>query len=319
MHNGRIKVLYVAGFGRSGSTLIGNILGQIDGFFSVGELRNIWRHGLIENKVCGCGALFRECEMWRAALNTAFGGVDRIDPREMIQLRKRVARKRHIPLMLSPWGRRLLEPHLGEYLGNLESLYRAIQATTGSRVIVDSSKNPFYGYALKMMPSVDLYVVHLVRDPRAVAYSWLRKKRLHPDTEDSAHMRQHTPLKSSLRWMERNLSAEAFWRRSAGRYLMLRYEDFATKPQEVVRQILDLVQERASLLPFVGEREIELGVNHNIWGNPSRFQTGAVEIQPDSEWLSRIKLRDRVLVTSLTFPLLARYGYSGPLCFSPSR
>jgi len=32
------RVLYIAGWGRSGSTILDNVLGQVDGFFSAGEL-----------------------------------------------------------------------------------------------------------------------------------------------------------------------------------------------------------------------------------------------------------------------------------------
>ncbi|MDQ3927328.1 MAG: hypothetical protein M3272_10185, partial [Actinomycetota bacterium] len=86
--DGKIKVLYIAGFGRSGSTLLGNVLGQVDDFVSVGEIRNIWLHGLIQNKVCGCGAPFKECEMWQPVLNEAFGDRGGVDPEKMIQLRE---------------------------------------------------------------------------------------------------------------------------------------------------------------------------------------------------------------------------------------
>ncbi len=36
------RVLFIAGPGRSGSTLLDLLLGQIDGFTSTGELRLIW-------------------------------------------------------------------------------------------------------------------------------------------------------------------------------------------------------------------------------------------------------------------------------------
>jgi hypothetical protein len=34
-----------------------------------------------------------------------------------------------------------------------------------------------------------------------------------------------------------------------------------------------------------------------------------VELRPDHEWISRMSPRDKTLVTSLTLPLLRRYGY----------
>ena len=307
----RTRVLYIAGFGRSGSTLLGNVLGQVDGFVSVGELRQVWEYGLTQNKLCGCGKPFDRCEVWRPVMEEAFGGAEKIDPREMIRLRERWARTKHISLMLTHPGRRFVERRLAEYLDALGRLYRAVQTVTDSRVIVDSSKFPSYGYVLGMASSVDLYVVHLVRDPRAVAYSWQRK-RLHPDPENPEYMPRRGPAESSIRWAARNLATEALRRRSPGypaRYMLLRYEDFVAEPRRAIGRVLDLVGEEAASRPHVGAREVKLGVNHNVWGNPGRFRTGTVEIKPDKEWVSGIKPADARLVSLLTFPLLARYGY----------
>lgn len=313
----KTKVLYIAGFGRSGSTLLGNVLGEMEGFFSVGELRQIWEYGFLGNKICGCGAPFWECEAWRPVVDEAFGGIGGVDPREMIRLRENWARTKHIPLMLVPPGRCLVKRRLAEYLNALGWLYKAITTVTGSRVIVDSSKFPSYGYALGMAPSVDLYVVHLVRDPRAVAYSWQRKKRLQPDPETPEYMPRRGATESSIRWMARNLAAEALRRRSPrtqARYLLLRYEDFIAKPQKAIGRVLDLVEEKTAPPLEVreskaGTHEVDLGVNHNVWGNPGRFRTGTVEIRPDTEWTYGMRPADARLVSLLTFPLLARYGY----------
>jgi hypothetical protein len=197
---------------------------------------------------------------------------------------------------------------LAGYVDALERLYGAVRTTIGSRVIVDTSKFPSYGYVLGMAPSVDVYVVHLVRDPRAVAYSWQRK-RLQPDLKSSQYMLRRGPAESSLRWMARNLAVEALWRRSPERHLLLRYEDFVAEPQKTIGRVLKLVHEEDAPRPHVGEHEVELGMNHNVWGNPSRFQSGTVEIRPDAEWAHNLRPGDRRLVSSLTFSLLARYGY----------
>lgn len=58
MMNEKIKVLYLAGWSRSGSTILSNILGEINGFFSTGEITYIWQRGLIINKLCGCDLPF---------------------------------------------------------------------------------------------------------------------------------------------------------------------------------------------------------------------------------------------------------------------
>ena len=69
-----VKVLYVAGLGRSGSTILANTLGQVEGFFSGGELNFIWKHALIENRLCGCGKPSGECEFWGPVFDGEFGG-----------------------------------------------------------------------------------------------------------------------------------------------------------------------------------------------------------------------------------------------------
>ena len=61
---GKTKVLYIAGTSRCGSTILGNVLGQIRGFVSVGEISSIWERGFLENAYCGCGTRFLDCPMW---------------------------------------------------------------------------------------------------------------------------------------------------------------------------------------------------------------------------------------------------------------
>src|SRR5439155_8900119 len=75
--DGRVPVVLIAGTGRSGSTLVGGVLGNVPGCFYAGEVRFIWDRGLEENRLCGCGVRFRECPVWRSILDDAFGGVDR--------------------------------------------------------------------------------------------------------------------------------------------------------------------------------------------------------------------------------------------------
>lgn len=306
MRGGKIEVLYIAGFGRSGSTLLDNLLGQVDGFFSAGELCYVWGQNLPENGLCGCSARLGECEVW----GEVFGGerLRGVSTREMARLESRGVRTRHLPLMLASRGRELLASRLDGYLDNLGRFYREIRAVTGARIIVDSSKSPAYGRMLGMAPGIELYVVHLVRDPRAAAYSWIKRK-LQPDRGKEGYMDQHPPFKSSLMWGAWNLAAELFWGRSAGRYLRLRYEDLVEEPRESLERILRMVGEEDADLPFVRGRKVEVGVSHTVAGNPGRFRTGAMELRLDDEWEGRMRLKDKALVTALTLPGLIRHGY----------
>lgn len=308
MNSGRTKVLYVAGLGRSGSTILANSLGQIDGFFSAGELNFIWKHNVLENRLCGCGEPFHECPVWTRVMDEAFGGMDGVDAREMMRRQSVGARTRHIPAMLIRSGEKTIRERIEPLLDNTGKLYRAIGVVTGSRVIVDSSKEPAYGYTVGMIPDLDFYVLHLIRDSRAAAYSW-QKKKPQPDTKDREFMHRHSPAKSAALWDSWNTAAEALWRRTPERYLRLRYEDFVANPRGSFEDILELIGEQGSELPLASEREVKLGVSHTVSGNPNRFETGAVELRPDHEWRKKMTRRDRAIVTGLTFPLLKRYHY----------
>ena len=210
--------------------------------------------------------------------------------------------------MLTARGERVLRERLGKFLLNTGRLYEAIRSVTGSRIVVDSSKEPAYGYAVSMVEDVDFRVLHLIRDPRATAHSWLKKKP-QPDTETREYMHRKSAPESAVLWDAWNAAAETLWRRTPERYLRLRYEDFVADPRRSFERILDLVGEEDPELPLLGEREVKLGVSHTVSGNPNRFDTGAVELRPDREWISKMKPRDRALVTALALPLLRHYGY----------
>jgi hypothetical protein len=301
-----VKVLYVAGLGRSGSTILANTLGQVEGFFSGGELNFIWKHALIENRLCGCGKPTQECVFWSPLFEEEFGGQGEALAREMMRLQYSGARTRHIPLMLTEGGRQKIRARLGKFLDNTGRLYTTVRAMSESRVIVDTSKEPAYGYALGMVPGIDLRVLHLVRDPRAAAYSWAKKKR-QPDSAEREFMHQKTPAQSAVLWDAWNAAIETLWRRS--NYLCLRYEDFIADPRRSFEEILKLAGEEDARLPLVGERYVKLGISHTVSGNPNRFDTGAIELRQDRAWQKQMRPRDKALVTTLTLPLLKRYGY----------
>ncbi len=177
-------------------------------------------------------------------------------------------------------------------------------------MVVDSSKHPADAYLLSTLQQLDLHVVHLVRDPRAVAYSWSRKV---PETGDplGRHLDGFGSLTSSAWWLVWNAAIETLLRRRLGaRYLRLRYEDFAERPAEAVRSICALLDEPRDRLPFAHERTIRLDVDHTVSGNPrARFRWGTTELRSDEEWRYRISLRSKAVSTLLAAPLLRRYGY----------
>ncbi|CAN5818233.1 sulfotransferase [soil metagenome] len=305
----KVTVLYVAGTGRSGSTLLGNILGQVPGFFSGGEINNLFKRGMVENWYCGCRERFNSCPVWSEVVARAYGP-EKIDPQEMVDSLNRLNRVRHIPSLLLRSRRNpdRLDGRAQSYLERLDRLYCTLGETTGARAIVDSSKSPAYGHLLGMLPSVDLVVVHLVRDPRGTAFSW-RKKVIRSDGASVRPMQRMSLLKSSALWSVWNLTAEAMWTRSPVPYLRLRYEDLVADPARSVNRVLELAGAKRQNLGFIGEGCIALDAHHTISGNPIRLKTGNLELKPDLEWASEMPHFQRLVVTALTAHSLVRYGY----------
>ncbi|HEX6844270.1 MAG TPA: sulfotransferase [Actinomycetota bacterium] len=302
-----MKVVYIAGSGRSGSTIVDNILGQLDGWVSVGEVRFLWERGIAEDRRCGCGEAFSACPFWQAVLARAFP--DGVDPARMRALLDRGTRARRIPALLGrSRRRRFVRGELTELSTALGALYGAIADVSGARVIVDSSKLPTYGAVLGEVPGVDLRAVHLVRDPRAAAYSWLRTKDL-PD-RPGMQMQRQRPVHSAALWTLWNTMAEVFWGRDP-RGVRVRYEDFAGEPRAAIARLVTAAEEPPDDGPFVSDAEVELTPAHGVAGNPSRFTTGRVQLRPDDAWRTKMRRADRWTVSAVTWPLLLRHGYAG--------
>jgi hypothetical protein len=138
LRNSQSYTSYIAGPGRSGSTLLDITLGQADGFVSVGELRNIWARGFGEDWPCGCGLPVRRCPFWSAVLETAFGSAESVSVEAMRELQGGTVRTRHLPRLW--WAcEHGGTASVASYADVLSRLYRAIGLSGRSPVLVSSS------------------------------------------------------------------------------------------------------------------------------------------------------------------------------------
>ena len=302
------KILYIAGIGRNGGTLVDRILGHVPGFVSTGELRFIWLKGVLRNELCTCGDAFRNCWFWKLVGERAFGGITPEDAERMHELSESLDRSRYAPQWMWPAARDAFAARAVTYAISLRALHDAIASVADARVVVNSSKFAGYGFALIASQAAPVYVLHLVRDSRATAYSWSKKIRKPEVPDADAYMRQYRAANAAAQWNYRNATAELLRRRAAA-YRRVRYEDFAAAPAAVITDIVEWLGEDSPQEPFLDPHTVELGETHTQSGNPSRFRSGRIAIEPDDEWRERMPLSRRALVTGLTAPLLARYGY----------
>jgi hypothetical protein len=146
-------------------------LGKIDGFFTGGEIRFLWER-ILQGRHCGCGARFVDCPIGSGIIQEDSGEQSPEQWAERVnQSQRGSARLKHTLRLVRTSARRASREHLGFFLETMERLYEITARSTGVRVIVDSSKRLSNGALLRLMRNVDPFIVHIVRDPRAVAYS----------------------------------------------------------------------------------------------------------------------------------------------------
>ena len=299
-------MLYLAGWGRSGSTLAESLLDRVPGVVGVGEIKFLWERGLLQNRRCSCGTPLRSCPFWLEALGHAFGGIPDDATLRALDAASRRFRTRHLPgLMLRPASP---PDDLQWYYDVLGRLYRAVAAVARAEVVVDSSKFPSYLTALLQSPGLDVRVAHIVRDPRAVAYSWQRHRH-DPDAPGDARMPRMHPGFTALYWSAWNLATERIARGAGLEYLRFRYEDLIADPAATLRSITRVAGARALVTGLVEGGEVEVPTTHQVSGNPIRFHTGPLALRLDDEWTTGMRIRHRYLTGAVTTPLRHRYGY----------
>ncbi len=303
-----IRVVYIAGLGRSGSTLLARLLGQVDGVASIGEAHHLWRTGALlgaDDELCGCGRSFAACPFWTPLLDAV---VERTPSQleKLRGLRDRVARIRHVR-SLERGGSAQFEAWVATYATVWSAIYTEVARRSDCRVVVDASKDLGPLFFLLRLPEIDVRVLHLTRDPRAVAHSWGRRKRRPEFVDREVYMHRHGPLSVAWRWWYSNLLAERAGR-AAPAYLHLRYEDLVERPRASLRAVTDWTGvEEADLTFLDGARAALDRETHILSGNPMRFESDAVEIRADDAWRTRMPAARRACVAALTWPLRRRY------------
>lgn len=285
-----VRVLYVAGVPHSGSTVLARVLGEVEGLLAAGEVTGL-SDRVANGDRCGCGAALADCPFWGSVLHSLrdAGALPRLRPE-----RRWIHGRTLVPLALGRDRERLRA-----YREDLAELYRAIAAVSGCGVIVDSSKSPTFAYVVDGAPGIELYGVHLVRDPRATSYSW---------SVDPHYHRTRGPA-FGARWTIWNLELEALAARRRRRFVRLRLEDFVRDPVAETRRVLRLVGADQAELPFVDDRSVRLAGHHMVEGHSSRFDTGVVPIRASTAWQRRLSRRRELSSSLLASPLQLLYGY----------
>ncbi|WP_262401747.1 sulfotransferase [Actinomadura sp. CNU-125] len=310
-----VRVLFIGALGRSGTTLIERLLGELPGTASLGEVVHLWERGVGAGEKCGCGVPFPECPFWGKVGELAFGGWDAFDLAEFRRVKDPVDRTRHIPALSRGEVPEELREPLAAYVRYYERLYDAVRRVSGARLLIDSSKHASLAFCLRSAAAdgrLDLRVAHVLRDSRGVAQSWSKEIRRPEATEASPeqYMARWAPHKVAMHWNAANGAFALLGRRGVP-VRTVRYEEFLADPRGTLRGIAEFAGLPVSDgdLAFLEDDHATLSANHTASGNPMRFTTGRVELRRDDAWREKMPPARRRAVTALTLPLLRHYGY----------
>jgi hypothetical protein len=304
-----VDIVYIGGWGRSGSTLLTRMLAEVSDFVAVGEARDVFLRGIIEDRVCGCGERFSACDFWQSVGDDAYGGWDKLSVPHIQELRVKTDKPWHVPALLNPGLRRSTDEAVAEYGQLFSAMYHSVRKISGARFIVDASKIASYGAILQRTEGVSPRFIHLVRDPRGTLNSWMKQVRMTDDLDKARYMPRYNTASGAARYVGYNAEMHAVAKKSPS--MLMRYEDLVEQPEVKMREALDFIgaPDTADLSHFMGPEGVKLGVNHTIAGNPMRHQSGWIPLRSDDSWREKMSKRKQLAIAAMTLPLIKKYGY----------
>lgn len=287
---GMKTIIYIAGDGHSGSTLLDIILGSQKKAFSAGELRFLAEKGVKNGEYCSCSVPVPECPLWSQIIEK-WEKVRVLDLDEYIQIQKKLKSNKKILA-----ARKLLNKkpkQIKNFLDDTEKLYRIIFSVSKSDYIIDSSKAPGMIPILKEL-NVDLNIVHLKRRFGDVLNSNKKsaKKDLKKGIEHDIEPRN--TLRVLVNWLFVNALTKIYSKDT--KYKRVKYETYIDDLKETISDIVSTDSDYEALLvnrgPFYPE--------HLVAGNIIRLKNDLyVAKNPMNTSYSRLNNRDKLIARTI--------------------
>jgi len=300
------SVIYIASDVRSGSTLLDNLLSNHPDVASVGELRHLSSHtnktgvGEAWDWVCTCGYEIKECDTWREVWDLYEERHERpfldTDTYADVEYRRIWFHPVILLSLFSPIrsiSRKLKD--LGFNNGRLEEIgkecfriYSAFSDAMGVNNVVDSSKiaEQLQAILVAQQNEVDVKLIHIVRDGRAVVYSKLQRA-------EQYNQKNFSVLSAITGWVVNNMQIQALYPAiDEENVVRLHYEDLCNHTQSTMEHLCDFLEIsfNANMLQLSRDNK------HNIAGSPHRFSwDNETEIQLDERWRENLTFPYRLL------------------------
>lgn len=299
-----MRVAYIIGEVRSGSTILDIVLGNSSTIQSTGELSYLL-HCWTNRSRCSCGVPCDTCAFWGQVRQEWLRRTGEENAKRYLTLKWSFERVRWLPRLLGE--RYAPSPRFRDYAKMTRILFEAIREVSDRPIVLDSSKNPGRALALSLIPGIDLRLIHLVRDGRGVA--WSRMKASTGDPSRGLQEPHPVPVwRSSLSWLITNHLAEYVSRQSTDRSVLIQYLDLVEYPRKTISQIGHLLGENLDALIDDIEHQKKLCVGHIIAGNRIR-NNRYVELRVDNEWEQHLSETDQRIFWLIAGSLARKYGY----------
>jgi len=249
----RPRVLYVMGFGRSGSTVLCIALGRHSAMFNVGEFVSmptfVAGANYVSPRACGCRERIERCPFWSKVGQRTPLGVDTLPPTAG-------GWRRYMPILpptsadLARWG------------ASNARFFSAVLDVSGAAIAIDASKRADRAYWLWASGDVDLIPLWLTRDFRAVMRSERRKGR--------------STIKAAVSWwVAQRRAAQLVAKIEArhGKVIRGSYEEMTADPRSFLGRILNDLG-----LPW-SEDVLSLQPGHVIGGDHNTKHGGRMTIE----------------------------------------
>lgn len=267
-----MKIIYIAGDGRSGSTLLDSILSNIDGSLSVGECHRFWIRFYEGETSCSCSKLITNCELWSSVDREMKNRFEDYNPEyfreQVIEIQKHKNFKK-IPKLINS---KTWQP----FCEHVIFFYEIIGKHAKNEIIIDSSKSISWAYFLETLNFTDIYIIHLERKLTSVANSWKKQILLPEYTLKEVYMPVKSITLSTKSWVKIKVLAKSL--KSANHYLFVSYEKLCEHPDLWLENIKSFVNEEFDVTKLAMQK------THAIGGNPMRAKSNEhIKIKPQQE------------------------------------
>jgi hypothetical protein len=306
----KLRVLYILGHARSGSTILDILLGNHPQIVSTGELTHFYEHAFLDPQYCSCGQPILECAFWSGVVaRLKAAGRGDIDAKRRLQLQQVFERHRYALLRAI---QRLGSQRANEYQEQLLAHYHAIAAESGKSIVVDSSKQVLRArrlHELAQAGHLEARFLFLVRDGRGIIWSFQKQMDRQPELGRQKHFKRKSALRTTCSWMLANFLCEQVLKQvDAATTFRLRYEDLCANPQASLAALAAWAGVDPAPFERALGREDGLQISHLVAGSRHRMAR-QIRFQPDEEWRTRLTRTDK-LVFQLVAGRHARcYGY----------